>query len=209
MHSRRLAGMIAIISSILGRARIGRRGSGWRRASGTPFAIQEGYSIDADAFSVHSITGGWRTPNETVGGGFVATEGERTEHSKSEPGTMYLAGYGGSIIFTMQVPRGISRAASIALHRQNPRKTPVFRSQHGKHEFQNLWPLNSRWLWFWKYFAKYRGTGFSPNAPAPAAEKWSGVTGTRMLPVHVAFGYHPHTVRISSVPETSLRSIRI
>ena len=64
----------------------------------------------------------------------------------------------------IQARFSISRTARSSPHRDAPVK-PRCAVRHSKHALQNLWPLNSRWLWFVQYFAKCRGAGFSTNTP--------------------------------------------
>ena len=91
---------------------------------------------------------------------------------------------------TRSMPPGLRRAPKChfrgrAAAKIRPNRTNYIRCP-GKHDRQNLWPLNSRWLWFVQYFAKCRGRGFDQFCPGcqrlKAAEKcrYQGASDAQM-----------------------------
>ena len=83
-------------------------------------------------------------------------------------------------IYAMRADIEAAHALWRSLSAGNPVKSGAS-SRHSKHAGQNLWPLNSRWLWFVEYFVKCRGRGFANCAPGADSFKVGGAI--RMLPI--------------------------
>jgi len=88
---------------------------------------------------------------------------------------------------TRSMPPGLRRAPKChfrgrAAAKIRPNRTNYIRCP-GKHDRQNLWPLNSRWLWFVQYFAKCRGRGFDQFCPGCQRLKAAESAGIRVLPM--------------------------